>query len=146
MPKILDIELEHMKAEILSISGLRQSTLEDAGVELSTDIELHTPYNQAGGGVIDPYDGFLAFAANGGLDYSHEEDLLLRHFSRRQIYLTVAWHFIVIAQYLFGADAAKQGWTRENAYLCGMWHKVAARKLIEDTVGRTNSGAARSLS
>lgn len=135
---LMRTELAILAAEILSLSGLPRARLEDAATELSIGIELCCGGPEADpDGMIDPYDEFHAFARDPGLNYKNVEGSEIGDLSRRQMSVAVAWHYVELATMILKGLPSDQNLDDKRAKLdYAQKLKHAARKLIEDSVGR----------
>lgn len=133
-------QLEQLSYEIRLLSGCTTSRLDDAAIELQTDLEMWSydrRKDRTAPGYFDAYAEFVAMAAADGLDFSDVEDSALIGMPEWQVRLACAWNFVGIAKRLIDPAALAYGWTRENVEQTVFVYVMSARMLVEDALGRS---------
>ena len=119
-----------LQLEILHLSRLTEKEIVDAALEIQIDLEmcreelcLRNPKV-----AYDPYEEFIAFTMDPGIDFSDVEGSSLDELSDYQIFLAAAWCFVDIADCLEESEP----WAA-NSY------EFAARQLVLQVLGGSNS-------
>jgi hypothetical protein len=89
--------------------------------------------------VYDPYEEFLAFAKEPGLDYSDVEGSDIDELTHQHMYLAVAWSYVSVARFFASGDMAGASWSRRQANELASQYEIAAHQLMQDTTSASFS-------
>ena len=129
--------LNLLESEILLRSELSKERLEEAGIELTVGIECCRDelIQRNANAAWDPFEEFLSFADQPGLDYSTVEGSEIWDLLPQQMYLAVARSWIDTARFFIDSRAFRDGWTRQEAADNALRYELASRQLVDAAFG-----------
>lgn len=139
------LELDALEAEIVALSGAPRERLHQAANVLAEGFDLYRDDQGLDeGAYIDPYDCCISFVESSALPRVLDSTAA-NGLSGRQLHLAMAWHYVDLARWLARPPDASQKRNEEDVLARALWHKLAARKLIDDSVGSLPPGAVQLL-
>jgi len=129
--------LSLLESEILLLSDLSKERLEEAGIELTVGIECYRDelIQRNANAACDPFEEFLSFADQPGLDYSTVEGSEIGDLLPQQMYLAVARSWMDTARYFIDSRAFRDGWTPQKAADNALRYELASRQLVDAAFG-----------
>jgi len=129
--------LRSLRETILAMSGLDEQSIEGAAIELTVGIEMcrEQLFARSPSSAYDPYQEFLTFAEDPGLDYSDVEGSEIASLTQDQMCLAVAWDYVKTAGWFALHNASSPPWTPDQANWQAASYEFAARQLVQLACG-----------
>ena len=130
-------KLRELRETILALANLSEDCLDGAAIELTVGIELSREemWSRNPTAAYDPYQEFLTFAEDPGLDYSDVEGSEIAALTQDQMCLAVAWDYVKTAGLFALHNASSPPWTPDQANWQAASYEFAARQLVQLACG-----------